>query len=121
MTVRLEVPQMYPLMNSNHRPHPMVRARQTRQWRELGCVRAQAVRLQPITGRVRIVVTIHTATARTYDAGNYYPTAKALIDGLRDAGVLVDDSNEYVEGPDMRPGLKSNPPKLVLELIPTGA
>lgn len=30
------------------------------------------------------------------DTGNNYPSVKAAIDGLRDAGVLVDDTSEYV-------------------------
>jgi hypothetical protein len=34
--------------------------------------------------------------------GNYYPTAKAILDGLVDAGVLPDDNDDHVTGPDMR-------------------
>jgi crossover junction endodeoxyribonuclease RusA len=38
------------------------------------------------------------------DAHNYYPTLKAIVDGLVDYGLLPDDSTEYLDGPDIRLG-----------------
>lgn len=50
---------------------------------------------------------MHKTNNRSYDAGNLAPTAKAIVDGLvTDYGLLPDDSNEHVIGPDMRPGEK---------------
>lgn len=36
------------------------------------------------------------------DPANWYPTVKAIMDGIVDAGVLQDDSARYLLGPDMR-------------------
>jgi crossover junction endodeoxyribonuclease RusA len=53
------------------------------------------------------------ATRRVRDPANWYPSFKAAIDGLTDkkctgqvltVGVLSDDSDEHVVGPDMRLG-----------------
>lgn len=46
--------------------------------------------------RVQILVEPHECRTRLTDAGNCVTSAKAAIDGLRDAGVLVDDSPRYV-------------------------
>ena len=55
--------------------------------------------------RVRITVTLqHATSAPKRDVGNWSPTAKAIVDGIVDAGILVDDDDEHVEGPDLRPG-----------------
>jgi len=38
------------------------------------------------------------------DPANWYPSFKACVDGLVDAGVLNDDDHAHVIGPDMRIG-----------------
>lgn len=56
-----------------------------------------AKQLEPITGPVS--VTMHVAypnRSRTRDAHNLAPTLKPILDGIVDAGVLVDDNDEYV-------------------------
>ena len=65
---------------------------------------------------VRITVTIHKTRAGRWDVGNLYPTAKAIVDGLVDAGVIPDDSNEWVTGPDMRAGEKRAEPCVVVRV-----
>lgn len=56
------------------------------------------------------VVTVTWPDRRRRDAHNVMPTVKALIDGLVDAGVLPDDDDRHLTGPDLRvapnPGLK---------------
>ena len=39
---------------------------------------------------------------RRRDANNYWPTAKAAIDGFVDAKLLPDDDHLHLVGPDMR-------------------
>lgn len=46
--------------------------------------------------RVQIIVEPHECRTRLTDAGNCVTSAKAAIDGLKDAGVLVDDGPRYV-------------------------
>lgn len=48
--------------------------------------------------------------------GTSTPTAKAIVDGLVDAGVIPDDSNEWVTGPDMRAGEKRPEPCVVVRV-----
>lgn len=58
----------------------------------------------PRIPRARITAVYEPPDYRHHDPGNLYPTAKAYVDGLRDAGVLDDDSVEYVVGPFVVPG-----------------
>jgi hypothetical protein len=41
---------------------------------------------------------------RRSDVGNLYPTAKAVVDGLVDYGLIEDDDDTRLIGPDMRRG-----------------
>lgn len=97
-------------------------------WRDAGRAHAVKGRL-PRIDQVRIIAECCFRDRRHRDPGNYYDTAKAAVDGLVDAGVLVDDSAPYVLGPDMRLG-PVLPPRsvggldrlglLVLHLYPIG-
>ena len=73
--------------------------------------------LRDTTGVARVNITGLVIKERggTYDAMNFYPTAKAVVDGLIDYGLCVDDSNEYVQGPFLDPGGKG-PAALVLTI-----
>lgn len=52
--------------------------------------------------RARLVVWITWPDGRRRDAHNTLPTLKALIDGAVDAGMIKDDSDRYLQGPDLR-------------------
>jgi crossover junction endodeoxyribonuclease RusA len=52
--------------------------------------------------RMRCEVVVSWPNARRRDVHNLMPTIKACIDGLVDAGVLADDSDKYLVGPDLR-------------------
>ncbi|WP_405884961.1 hypothetical protein OG762_43345 [Streptomyces sp. NBC_01136] len=67
----------------------------------------------PRLERIYIRGVYFPATRRVRDPSNWYPSFKAAIDGLTDekrkgqvltVGVLSDDSDEHVVGPDMRLG-----------------
>lgn len=113
--LRLNAPDS--LMNSNQRLHHHARARLTATWRQAAGTMAMASRPVRFTGRTRIVCVVHHPHNRSYDAGNYYPTAKACVDGFVDAGMFVDDSNQWVVGPDMRAGDPSGLKYAVLEFF----
>lgn len=58
-----------------------------------------------------LVVTIYAPTKRRLDPPNFYPTIKALVDGLTDAGIWTDDNSEVIKfmtfkrgGPSELPG-----------------
>lgn len=102
-------------LNSNDRLHWRKKAPLTALWREAGRLSVPD-HIKPFTGRVRVTATIHKPRNNRYDAGNFYPTAKAACDGaLVDSGLLPDDSNEYLIGPDMRAGATSEP-RLILRI-----
>ena len=119
--LELTIPAPCDWLNSNQRLHWTEKARRTRIWRYTahGAVLAQCAGLT-FTVPVRIVVTIHKPRAGRYDATNWAPTGKALIDGLVDSGLLEDDDNTRVIGPDMRAGEKRAEPCVVVrvEAIP---
>lgn len=71
----------------------------------------------PPMGRVHVVVYFHKATNRMYDVSNLLPVAKSCVDGMVDAGIIEDDNNHFLIGPDMRAGTKSSTPHVVIEII----
>jgi hypothetical protein len=58
---------------------------------------------------VHIVAHVIKPTNRAYDAHNLLPTLKAAIDGLVDYGLIPDDTNAHLIGPDLRQGGKGDP------------
>ena len=44
-------------------------------------------------------VEVQGRTSNRFDAHNTMPTLKALVDGFVDAGILTDDSQDYLRGP----------------------
>lgn len=103
-----------PWLNSNDRLHRMQEVTITRAWREKAA--AAAKDLEALTPPVRITAFVWKKRGGRYDPGNLYPTAKACVDGLVDAGLLPDDDYTRVIGPDMRHGGTGNP-ELILEII----
>ena len=100
--------------SANDRGHWSRGHRLTKHWRQLATIYARKERI-PALDRARIVVTFHKPTRRRYDPANYYPTVKAIVDGLVDAGVLPDDDGLHLVGPDMRAG-EPGPRRIVIEI-----
>jgi hypothetical protein len=106
-----------PFINSNQRYHRHQEAKMTKAWREAAALRARAQGIQPFAGKVHIIAHIFKPIdAPRFDPNNFAGTTKALVDGCVDAGLFIDDSREYVIGPDHRWGGKGNP-EIVLEII----
>ena len=68
----------------------------------------------PLFQRAHILGILRPATARRADPANWYPSFKAAVDGLVDAGLFDDDDHTRVVGPDMRLGAKVKGGQLVL-------
>lgn len=115
--ITLSIPAPADWINLNQRLHWAQRAKLTKAWRNVAHIQARQQGLPKGLGRVSIVATVHKATGRKYDVHNLIPTAKAVIDGLVDYGLIVDDSNEFLVGPDMRAGEKGLV-RLVLVIAP---
>lgn len=111
----IEVPAPCDFINTNVRYHRMAKANLTKQWRTAGFVAAR--NHGPLNPPVRIIAHIWKPRAGRYDPNNLADTTKAIVDGLVDAGLLPDDSREYVVGPDHRHGGKG-PARIVLTIQP---
>ncbi|WP_037649796.1 hypothetical protein [Streptomyces flavidovirens] len=68
----------------------------------------------PLFQRAHILGILHPNTAGRRDPANWYPSFKACVDGLVDAGLLDDDDHTRLLGPDMRLGHKVKGSQLVL-------
>ena len=105
----LDVPAPCKFINANDRPHWRKKADLTAAWREAGRkaiqdLDARSMAPLPFEGRVRVLAHIWKQRRGLYDPNNLNPTTKAILDGIVDAGVLIDDSFTYVDGPDHRHG-----------------
>ena len=103
------------LLNANQRLHHRVKAPITKALRDAGRQAAENAQL-PALQRAHIIGQFCPPTRRKHDVGNLYPSFKAAVDGLVDYGVLPDDDNEHLIGPDMRPGPIVKGGRLVLHI-----
>lgn len=92
----IDLPYTAPPLTANQRLHWAPKAELVKQIRGDVATLARSKRL-PL-GLDRIEVTLHwqAPDRRRRDSDNLYPTLKACIDGLRDAGVVVDDDSTRV-------------------------
>lgn len=94
------------ILTANQRVHWAKKARRTADlrllavaaWRRAGC---------PQHSHLHLVVRIGYPSRQRRDAHNLMPTVKALVDGMvhpnpRSRGLLPDDSDEFLTGPDLR-------------------
>ena len=104
------------LISANQRLHWTKKSSLTKEWRTTAgwCARTNKT---PAFAYATITMTLHFADRRRRDVHNYYPTAKALIDGLVDAGVLQDDDDSHLTGPHL---LRGHRPDHVIEISITG-
>lgn len=112
----LHIPAPADWINANDRLHWAPKAKLTKAWRQAGAVHARASKLPKGLRHVTIAATVTKPTRQAYDAHNLTPTAKAVIDGLVDYGLVPDDTNTYVTGPDMRASKSIGPATLTLTI-----
>ncbi len=103
-------------LNSNRVRHHYDTGRLVKEWRENAKGAALAAKL-PTLQRAHVFAYVQFRDGRRHDAGNWYPTAKACVDGMIDAGLLPDDADAHLVGPDMRPHPDvSRVPTIVFEI-----
>ncbi|MFJ3663127.1 hypothetical protein ACIPPM_21980 [Streptomyces sp. NPDC090119] len=120
----ISLPPGLPLLNANRRVHHHVRATRTRELRAAAIeavaghrdlmAALAAAKSGPLFTRARIVAYLRPARAGRADPANWYPSFKAVVDGLVDAGLLEDDDHTRLIGPDMRLGSRTPGGQLVL-------
>jgi Holliday junction resolvase RusA-like endonuclease len=99
----IELPAGMDLLNANQRYHWRVRAERTKHIRSTAEILARGAKI-PTLARAHIIGEFRPPNRRRRDVANLYPSFKAAIDGLVDAGVLEDDDDTHLVGPDMRLG-----------------
>ncbi len=103
-------------INANDRLHHQAKAKLTRQWREAARVAALHIPGR-MYDRAHVVCGIRFPDNIRRDVGNWYPTAKATLDGIVSSGrFLEDDDDTRVIGPDMRRIRPNGPPLVRIEI-----
>jgi crossover junction endodeoxyribonuclease RusA len=105
-------------LNSNQRLHWRKKMELTKKWRAAGCAAIEAAFEPHHYTSAHIVVAIRWPDNRRRDPGNWYPTAKALVDGLVDANLLPDDDGEHLLGPDLRRERPNGPARVTVTIEP---
>jgi crossover junction endodeoxyribonuclease RusA len=120
----ITLPAGMDLLNANQRLHHAPKAKLTAKIRAAAMEAVTenddlmqalaAAKPGPLFERAHILGILRPSTYGRRDAANWYPSFKAAVDGLVDAGLLADDDHEHVVGPDMRLGPKAKGGQLVL-------
>lgn len=87
--------------NAERRLHFHARADIVAGWRQAAWADALDQHV-PKYEHCRIVVSVTQARGKLADAGAHVPVAKACVDGLVDAGCLLDDDPRYVRSIEYR-------------------
>ncbi len=103
------------MLTSNQRGSWRASVREIREWRQAAGWSAIACKLKP-QRRLYLLAELRFANRRKRDVANWYPTIKACIDGLVDVGVLADDDERHLVGPDLRLGALDVMPRVFLHL-----
>lgn len=74
----------------------------TKYYRDQGTFAARFHWLPTGLQKVHVVASVAYGSNRVLDPHNYMLTAKAVIDGFRDYGLIPDDNSKHLIGPDMR-------------------
>lgn len=87
------------MLNANDRLYFRNKAKLTKFLRHLGATEGRKSKTTTYTKNrpCGLTVTIFSPTKRRMDPPNFYPTVKALVDGLTDAGVWTDDNHEVIK------------------------
>lgn len=96
-------------MSANDRLHWAEKGKRTKKVRRLAYMSAVDLGLDPF-GTVHVAAFIGYLTGGRADPANAAPVVKAAIDGLVDAGLLVDDDHTHVIGPTFLRDPKSPTP-----------
>lgn len=87
-------------LSANGRYGHLERAARTRRLRERAYYLARQQGLPRFSERVRVDCYVHSRRqGGRMDPANAYPAVKAIVDGLTDARVWVDDDDAHLQGP----------------------
>lgn len=101
VTISLDV-FAHEILTANQRLHWAEKARRTRVIRQRARYAKRGPEHYVPMGRARCVAYVTYRDRRRRDSANVAPTLKACIDGVVDSGLLPDDDNDHLIGPDIR-------------------
>lgn len=107
-----------PWLSLNDRDHWARRKKLTTFFREAGrdaCIDMEL----PNYHRIHVVYWMSYGSGRRLDPHNYNLTAKAIIDGFVDYGLIPDDCSKFLIGPDPRRD-EALPVGMTMQIIPLG-
>lgn len=96
MKVELILRQKPWTLNAERAGNRFKRAKQTKEWRTWFCLLARVEKIPTLTNCV-ITATPYQKSGRMQDVAACVPAVKAAIDGLVDAGVLIDDAPQHLK------------------------
>ena len=114
-TWTIEMPAGMELLNANQRLHWAPKARITKALRDAAYILTKKAKI-PALDMAYIIGEYQPPTSAKRDVADLYPSFKAAIDGVVDAGVLTDDDDSHLVGPDMRLGPRFARGRLVLHI-----
>lgn len=97
-TYRLELPWDRPPLTANQRLHRQVEARTVKTVREAAGWLTRQARI-PVCGHCTVTLEWAPKSRGRRDELNLFPTLKACGDGVVDAGVVKDDTPEWMDTP----------------------
>ena len=92
---RLEFNQRPWTTNAERKGNRWERAELVKVWRSAFQILAKSERIPPMIW-MSVTVEPHQKGGRLQDVGACHPSVKAAIDGIVDAGILPDDSSQYL-------------------------
>lgn len=109
------------MLSANDRMNPHVKAAITAHLRQLSAYQANhqgiySERVYDEDWPAVVVVKVCPPTRRRMDPPNWYPTVKALIDGLTDAGIWTDDNSRVIPVMMFQAGCLSGSKKYRIDL-----
>lgn len=105
------------IISSNDRHHRFIENEIKKYLRNLGkeiCEKNKPKETFSPEKPCNITITISAPTSRRMDPPNLYPTVKALIDGMTDAGLWIDDNYTVIQALTFKYGGKSGHKNYVL-------
>ncbi|RAJ70215.1 hypothetical protein K378_01380 [Streptomyces sp. Amel2xB2] len=123
---RVALPAGMTLLNANSRKHNKAKMRDVQALRDAATLTAlgdsslnraiRSAKPEPVLERAWIFGVVHSPRNIRLDPTNYYPSFKAAVDGIVRAGVISDDDDKHVLGPDMRRGPRTPGWQIVLHI-----
>lgn len=83
-------------LNAERKAHWSARYKKSAEWREIFATLAMAKGIPELSQICVDIYVEQRGNGKLQDVGNCYPSAKAAIDGLVDAGVIPDDTPEHL-------------------------